>query len=107
MEDRLEKKSFYGDPLGKLPPNPLVGTYGWSTHDPRMFIPPWYPSVIIRLEPISKLLCRKLQHPTYVKDTNPSAHIRIFKKVIKESMETMEVDIINMFDFTLRDNISK
>jgi pantothenate kinase len=33
------------------------------------------------------------------------AHIKVFKKVIKVNGETMEVDIINMFGFTLKDNI--
>ncbi len=47
----------------------------------------------------------KLQYPTYVKDTNPDAHIRVFKKAIKANGETMEVDIINLFRFTLRDSI--
>jgi hypothetical protein len=42
-----------------------------------------------------------------VKDTNLDAHIKVFKKAIKANGETMEVDIINLFGFTLRDNISK
>jgi hypothetical protein len=32
---------------------------------------------------------------------------RVFKKAIKTNDEIMEVNIINMFSFTLRDNISK
>jgi hypothetical protein len=47
----------------------------------------------------------KLQYPTYVKDTNSNAHIKVFKKAIKANGETMEVDIINMFGFTLKNNI--
>ncbi len=47
----------------------------------------------------------KLQYPTYVKHTKLDAHIRVFKKAIKANGETMEVDIINMFGFTLRNNI--
>ncbi len=70
-----------------------------------MFIPPSYPSVVIQLEPTSKLLFRKLQYPTYVNDTNLNVHIRIFKKVIKASMKIVEADIINMFNFTLKNNI--
>jgi hypothetical protein len=42
-----------------------------------------------------------------VKDNNPNAHNRIFKKVIKTNKETMEVNIINLFTFTLKDNILK
>ncbi len=48
-----------------------------------------------------------LQYPTYVKDTDPNAHIKIFKKAIKAIGETMEANIINLFGFTLRDNIYK
>jgi hypothetical protein len=49
----------------------------------------------------------KLQYPTYVKDINLDAHIRVFKKAIKANGEIMEVDIINLFGFILRDNISE
>jgi hypothetical protein len=42
-----------------------------------------------------------------VKDTNHNAHIKVFKKAIKANGETMEVEIINLFGFTLQDNISK
>jgi hypothetical protein len=47
----------------------------------------------------------KLQYPTYVKDIDLDAHIRVLKKAIKINGERMEVDIINLFGFTLRDNI--
>jgi hypothetical protein len=50
---------------------------------------------------------RKLQYPTYVKDIELDAHIRVFKKAIKTNGEIVEVDIINLFGFTFRDNISK
>jgi hypothetical protein len=43
--------------------------------------------------------------PNLCKDTNPYAHIRVLKKAIKTNGETMEVNIINLFGFTLRDNI--
>ncbi len=49
----------------------------------------------------------KLQHPTYVKDTDPDTHNRVFKKAIKVNDEIVEVDIINIFGFTLKDNIYK
>jgi hypothetical protein len=74
-----------------------------------MFIPPWYQPPVV--QPISKLATKlpykKLQYPTNVKNTNPDAHIKIFKKAIKTNGETTEVDIINMFSFTFRDNIFK
>ncbi len=33
------------------------------------------------------------------------AHIRVFKKAIRTNGEIVEVDSINLFDFTLRDSI--
>jgi hypothetical protein len=72
-----------------------------------MFIPPWYQRLVVQLilEPTTKLPYRKLQYPTYVKDIHPDAHIRVFKKAIKANGEMVEADIINLFSFTLRDNI--
>jgi hypothetical protein len=74
-----------------------------------MFIPPWYRPLVVQLvpEPTTKLPYRKLQYPTYVKNIDPDAHVRVFNKAIKAYGETMEIDIINLFGFTLRDNISK
>jgi hypothetical protein len=40
-----------------------------------------------------------------VKDVDPNAYIRIFKKAIKANGETVEVDIINLFGFALKNNI--
>jgi hypothetical protein len=48
---------------------------------------------------------KKLQYPIYIKEIDPNAHIRLFKKAIKANGEIVEVDIINMFGFILRDNI--
>jgi hypothetical protein len=72
-----------------------------------MFIPPWYPPLATQfvLELAIKLPYRKLQYPTYVKNTDLSAHIKIFKKATKANGEIVEVDIINLFGFTLKDNI--
>jgi len=64
-------------------------------------MPPWYQLVPIQTKPTSKLPYRKLQYPTYVKDIDLDAHIKVFKKSIKVNGETMEVDIINLFGFTL------
>jgi hypothetical protein len=55
---------------------------------------PWYPLVVIRSEPKSKLPYHKLQYLTYVKEIDSDAHIKV-------NGEIMEVDIINMFGFTL------
>ncbi len=41
-----------------------------------------------------------------MKYTNRNAHIKVFKKAIKTNGEIMKVNIINLFGFTLRDNIS-
>jgi hypothetical protein len=49
----------------------------------------------------------KLQYRTYVINTDPDVHIRVFKKAIKVNGETMEANIINLFGFTLKDSISK
>jgi len=72
-----------------------------------MFIPPWYQPPIVQLmsELATKLPYKKLQYPTYVKDTDPNAHIRVFKKAIIVNGETVEFDIINLFGFTLYDSI--
>jgi hypothetical protein len=88
--------------LGEPSFNPLVASFGWLALDPRMSIPPWYQPLVVQLvlEPSTKP-----QYPTYVKDTDPDVHIKIFKKAIKVNGETMEVDIINLFGFTFRDNI--
>jgi 3-keto-L-gulonate-6-phosphate decarboxylase len=40
-----------------------------------------------------------------VKDTNLDVSIRVFKKVIKAYKKTVKVDIINLFNFTLKNNI--
>jgi hypothetical protein len=47
----------------------------------------------------------KPQYLTYVKDIDPNVHIKVFKKVIKANIETMKANIINLFGFTLQDNI--
>jgi hypothetical protein len=44
----------------------------------------------------------KLQCPTYVKNTDLSAHIKILKKATKPNGEIVEVDIINLFGFILK-----
>jgi hypothetical protein len=109
FRDSLGGSSLKGNPLGEPLLNALVGPFGWSTLDLRMFIPPWYQPHVV--QPISKLATKlpymKLQYPTHVKNIDPNAHIRVFKKVIKTNGEIRELDIINMFGFTLKDSISK
>jgi hypothetical protein len=99
--------SFGGDLPRKPPFNPFVGSFGWPRPNLRMFIPPWYQPPIVQCvsKPTIKLAYKKLQYPTYVKDTDSDAHIRVLKKAIKANGETMEVDIINLFGFTFNNNI--
>jgi hypothetical protein len=47
----------------------------------------------------------KLQHPTYVRDIDLDAHIRVFKKTIKTNGEIVEINIINLLSFTIIDSI--
>ncbi len=87
------------------PPNPHVGFYGWQTLNLRIFLPPWYQQVLVQPEQTHKLPYEKFPYPTYVKDNDLDAHIKVFKKTIRTNGETMEVDIINLFNFTLQDII--
>ncbi len=54
--------------MGESPFNPPIGSFGWPTPDPRMFIPPWYQQSIVQhvLERATKLPYMKLQYLTYV-----------------------------------------
>jgi hypothetical protein len=72
-----------------------------------MFLPPWYQPHVVQpiSEPTTKLPYKKLQYPTYVKDTNLDAHIKVFKKAIQINGEVVEVNIINMFGFTFSHGI--
>jgi hypothetical protein len=69
-----------------------------------MFIPPWYPTHTTQLipKPTTELTCKKLQYPIDVKEINPNAYIKVFKKAIKTNGQTMEANIINIFDFILK-----
>jgi hypothetical protein len=42
----------------------------------------------------------------YVKDSDPDAHVKVFKVVIKTNSETNNVEIINLLSFTLKDIVS-
>jgi hypothetical protein len=105
--DSLNGGSFDQNPPRGPPPNPLVGFYGWQAPNPNIFMPQWYQLVPIQPEPTSKLPYQKLQYPTHVKDIDLNAHIRVFKKAIKANGEIVEAYIVNLFSFTLQDNISK
>jgi hypothetical protein len=72
---------------------------------PAPFIPPWHQPLVVQhvSELATKLPYRKLQYPTYVKNTDIDAHIKMFKKAIKTNGEIIETDIINLLGFTLKD----
>jgi hypothetical protein len=57
------------------------------------------------LELATTLPYKKLQYPTYVKDIDLDVHIRVIKKAIEANVEMVEANIINLFGFTIRDNI--
>jgi hypothetical protein len=46
-----------------------------------------------------------LQYPTYVKDFDWNVHIKMFKKAIKINIKTNKMNNINLFSFTVKDNI--
>ncbi len=47
-----------------------------------------------------------LNYFEHTKNSNQDAHLRIFKAVIKANGETIDEEITNMFNFTLKDNAS-
>jgi hypothetical protein len=49
---------------------------------------------------------RPFNYPEYVKDSNSNAYVRVFKVAIKANGETKDVQIVNLFSFTLRDIVS-
>ncbi len=97
--DSLGGNSPRGDLLRKPPFNPPIGPFGWPTPNPRMFIPPWYQPLVVQLvsKPTIELPYRKLQYPTFIKDSSPNVHIKVFKKAIKANGEIIKSDIINLF----------
>ncbi len=72
---------------------------GWGT-----FVPPWYPQYVAPIRPPTR---KHLLYLTYVKDTYPNAHIRVFKKMIKANGKIVNENINNFFCFTFQNNIFK
>jgi hypothetical protein len=56
--------------------------------------------------PPNKPYCRPLNYLEYVKNSNPYAHVRVFKTTIKANGEKEDVKLVNMFSFTLKDTMS-
>jgi hypothetical protein len=53
--------------------------------------------------PPSRPYYRPFNYLEYVKDSNPNVHVRVFKVAIKANNETDDAEIVNMFNFTLKD----
>ncbi len=73
--------------------------------------PPWYfglPTVHSDTPPLppNKPDCWSLNYLEYVKDFDLDAHVKIFKVAIKANSETNDVEILNLFNFTLKDIMS-
>jgi len=88
---------FHGVITTKLVPPCLIG-------DPPK---PLGGDIIAYVQPIilySRPFRRSLNYPTYKKDSNMDAHVQIFKAAIKVNYETVDEEITNMFNFTLKDN---
>jgi hypothetical protein len=47
-----------------------------------------------------------LKYPSFKKDVDPNAHVRVFNFVVKKNVETFEEYINNAFSFTLKDMAS-
>ncbi len=53
--------------------------------------------------PPNRPYCQPFNYLEYVKDSNPDVHVRVFKATVKANGETEDVEIVNLFSFTLRD----
>ncbi len=60
----------------------------------------------IRPLPPNRPYCWPFNYPKYVKDFDPNAHVKVFKATIRTNGGIDNVEIINLFSFTLRDNLS-
>jgi hypothetical protein len=52
--------------------------------------------------PPSRPYCRPLNYLEYIKDSDPDAHVKVFKAPIRTNSETYDAKIDNMLSFTLR-----
>jgi hypothetical protein len=53
--------------------------------------------------PLNKPYHRPRNYLEYVKDSDPKVHVRIFKASIRINGEIEDVEIVNLFSFTLKD----
>jgi hypothetical protein len=56
--------------------------------------------------PPSKPYYRPLKNPEYLKDSNLDAHLKVVEVAIRANSEIDDVEIVNMFNFTLGDSVS-
>ncbi len=53
--------------------------------------------------PPSRPYHQPLNYPKYVKDSDPNAHVKVFKATIRTNSETDDGEIVNLFNFTFKD----
>jgi hypothetical protein len=56
--------------------------------------------------PPNKPYHRPFNYPKYVNNSNSDAHVRVFKAAIRGNNETNDANIVNLFNFTLKDTMS-
>jgi hypothetical protein len=56
--------------------------------------------------PYLKPFRQALNYLEYEKKSNPNAHVQIFEAIIKANGEMINEKIVNIFNFTLKDNAS-
>jgi hypothetical protein len=79
-----------------VPPNPRKD----PPEPPRSVIT----TAVQPIVPYSKPCRRQLNYPKYKKDFDLDVHVQVFKATIKVDDETIDEEITNLFNFTLRDN---
>jgi hypothetical protein len=52
--------------------------------------------------PPNRPYCRPYNYPEYVTDSNPDAHVRVFKAPIRANNEAVDAKIVSMFSFTFK-----
>ncbi len=78
----------------------LSPSKSWE-HIPQRVLPTMNPNMPPL--PPNRPYCWPLNYPKYVKDSDLNVHVRMFKVTIRENSETYDVEIVNLFGFTLRD----
>jgi len=79
---------------------------GGDSNPPRPLGPPCYfglPMVHLGMSPLppNRFYHWPFNYHEYVKDFNLDVHVRVFKVAIKANNKTNDVEIVNLFSFTL------